>query len=685
MQHLLLDILSIDTSKNHKNNIKCWCKTNKKSLKAITHDLESKLTLISQTAKKLADEKIVVSGQEKILETKLKEIIKNNIAIHSISVAYAPYTYNPSEKNYSVQFVRQGDHLKKDSIEKFYDYRKKFWYTSSKTSDAQWFEPYFESSVNTIITRYSHPLFRFDKEKQQQVYIGVLNIDISIDYLNEIIASFGTSKDSYAMMAARNGILLAHPSEEYIAKNKSIFDLAQSPGKKDFILLGNAITKQATGSITMHDTLHEKTYTALYKAVPNTEWILIIIAPEKLNLVSSTLIRRTMTNLLLSLILFLSLFVSLISGLHRGTNRGIWLSSIATSIFLACGVGGLWALDIFSTEKTEFHQNIINNEIMLDHFIYVHKHLNPQLYKTKTHFIPTGLFMYSIDLKPTKQNISINGHIWQKYNLKEDKDLSRGLTIFNANEQSFEKVYEHIEEDIQTIGWRFHATIKENFDYTKYPFDQQNIVLILGHKDYKANSILTPDFEAFSATNDQFPEIDPIARITQWKTKNTYSFYQLTDYVTDFGIEDYTHQKNFPNLSFNISVRRNFIDPLIASFLPISIILMIVFSILLVTGFDRKRSNVPTLVLRLSSGIFFATAVAHRTFRSMLQSPSITYFEYFYFVLYAIILLTTMNGMLYGYSRGGWFITYCKNLIPRLLYWPVILSLFLGNTLLFFY
>ena len=56
------------------------------------------------------------------------------------------------------------------------------------------------------------------------------------------------------------------------------------------------------------------------------------------------------------------------------------------------------------------------------------------------------------------------------------------------------------------------------------------------------------------------------------------------------------------------------------------------------------------------------------------------YLEQFYFAAYVAILLVSVNTILFSAGRGGRFIHYRDNLIPHLLYWPVILISMLALT-----
>jgi hypothetical protein len=488
------------------------------------------------------------------------------------------------------------------------------------------------------------------------------------------------------MLVTRSGRILSHPSEEYVQKGLSLFDLASMPGNKAFIRLGNAIARAERGEITF--TIPNSLYTqykAIFDTIPNLGWVIIIIGPEKSHVIPNKEIRRLLIDVVLSLLVFVICLSMLLCRIYTGKTRSLWLSSSLYALCVFISICSIWAFDIVSTENQLYHTNIVDSEIALNRFFYLHKKTNPTLYKRDIHLIPTGLYLYAVTLEATSPTMSLHGHIWQKYNTKKDANIEPSVIIFNAIEQSFEKVYDYTHNDIHTVGWRFHIKVKGNFNYTRYPFDQQNLVLVLGHKDYTKDVILIPDFESFSGIHTPHAEIDPIASTSPWRVISTYSFYALTEFNTDFGIQDYSHQTDYPTLCFNIAVQRDFVYPFMRSVLPITIILLVAFSILLIIGLSEKSSKLAPTVLSLCSGLLFATILSHQTFQRTIESSRLTYFEYFYFIVYAIILLITINGLLYSLNRGGFLINYSNNLPARLIYWPFVLTVFLVITLIFFY
>jgi hypothetical protein len=437
-------------------------------------------------------------------------------------------------------------------------------------------------------------------------------------------------------------------------------------------------------TFTLDDHTNNK-YRATFNTLPYAQWVLIVIGPERVHFIPTTEVRHALIHCILAFIVLLSFLAALVFRAYRGTPHALWITISICSCLITMGICATWIFDIISVENHEPHINIVDSRITLNRFFYLHRKGNPSLYKNDVYFIPTGIFIYNVTLETTNPTMTVNGHLWQKFDRIKDAALPKEIIIFNALEQSFEKVYDQIEGDMQIIGWRFSAKIKGNFDYTKYPFDQQNIVLMLGHKDYASNVILTPDFAAFTGIRTPHPEVDPIMNTTPWQIDSTYSFYELTRFDTNFGIKNYTHQTDFPTLCFNITVRRDFLYPFTASVLPISVIALVAFSILIIVGLGKQNNDLAALVLSLCSGLFFATILSHQTFQRAVEASRLTYFEYFYFLVYTAIFLITINGLLYALQRGGAFINYGHNIIIRLIFWPLILLSFLCTTLLFFY
>jgi hypothetical protein len=77
-------------------------------------------------------------------------------------------------------------------------------------------------------------------------------------------------------------------------------------------------------------------------------------------------------------------------------------------------------------------------------------------------------------------------------------------------------------------------------------------------------------------------------------------------------------------------------------------------------------------VVASCSALFFVALIAHVQMRNELAANSVVYLEYFYLVTYLIILLITTNAVLLSLNVKLWIVQFHDNLIPKLIYWPVL-------------
>ena len=90
-------------------------------------------------------------------------------------------------------------------------------------------------------------------------------------------------------------------------------------------------------------------------------------------------------------------------------------------------------------------------------------------------------------------------------------------------------------------------------------------------------------------------------------------------------------------------------------------------------------------VLSICAYLFFVVILTQLNLRGKISSEKILYIEYFYFVMYFMILSVSMNAIVFYTGTRFSFVEYQDNLLPKLLYWPIILWMLLLITLFIFY
>lgn len=361
----------------------------------------------------------------------------------------------------------------------------------------------------------------------------------------------------------------------------------------------------------------------------------------------------------------------------------LWSGSILCSLLLCAGIIFIWHLEMQSSLIKQKPYVISNDKDAAD-FLAQHKKDNPHIYKEKAHYMPVGLLFYAINING--EIVTLYCYPWLKKNDELDKDIKPNFIAMNATKETKTWASDIISYNhTQDASWQEQLQVHMHFDYTKYPFDQQQITVLFEHEQSLKNIILIPDFIAYKWAHTPFPPLDPEFTIRGWEIKNAYFFYELSDYPTDFGIRDYWQVKNYPFLGYTIQIQRKIYEPLITSLLPIIIILFITFAVLLLLSHFVKSRDTITVLLALLSSLFFANILSYQILQEAILTPDITYFKSFYIITYAIIFIIAINCLLYVYQPRAHFIIYKNNLLIRLLYWPAVLGIFFLVTLLFFY
>lgn len=295
--------------------------------------------------------------------------------------------------------------------------------------------------------------------------------------------------------------------------------------------------------------------------------------------------------------------------------------------------------------------------------------------------VPTGIFIQSIKWEDAF-TFHISGFIWQKFDLTSTTEISRGVIFPEAIDFSQEENYRRRDGDIETIGWYFEGKIRQSFDYTKYPFDHKIIRVRLWPKDFDQRALLTPSFSSYDKNDrDSTFGLDPEIAVSGYDIAGTYFRYQHTHYDTNFGLTKYTSIKRYPELYFNVILKRHVIDAVIINILPLLAVLILCFSSLLSITFDAKKRDIYNFryleILTQGAALFFVLLLAHIHIRETFEGIGIVYLEYIYVVAYMSIVYITLNAYLVVHAelnnyRFYHLLTYKDNLVVKAAFLPIV-------------
>jgi hypothetical protein len=304
-------------------------------------------------------------------------------------------------------------------------------------------------------------------------------------------------------------------------------------------------------------------------------------------------------------------------------------------------------------------------------------------------FIPTGLYIESVEFKGP-YDVLVSGYIWQRYANDLPQDLDKGFVMPEAQSVSSSEAYRARQGNEELIGWSFQATLREQFDYQRYPLGRHQIWLQLWHKDFERNVYLAPDLEAYtSLAPATLPGLDSDLVLENWDILQSFFSYRANRYNANFGIQGLRRDQLQPELYYNISIKRHLLSALISRLTVPIVILIQLFVIVIVIGRDSKRLELfgvrPGAVIFTCAAFFFAVLVSQNALRSELEATGIVYLESLYLLTYFVILAVAINSVLLVAQPNLRLFRDYDNIWAEVSYWPTILLTMCVITFLTFY
>jgi sigma-B regulation protein RsbU (phosphoserine phosphatase) len=156
------------------------------------------------------------------------------------------------------------------------NYQDKEWYYSvrdGKTS--RWQEPFIGEFVPEPIAVYTVPLFKKDKNGED-VLVGVLAVDMSIEFLKEEIGSIPVSNSGYALVTTAKNLAVAYPKE--LAQGKRNRDIIVREKRGQKLIVFDRKGKDSSGLFigTVADGEESAIY---YTTINSTNWTFMVVWP----------------------------------------------------------------------------------------------------------------------------------------------------------------------------------------------------------------------------------------------------------------------------------------------------------------------------------------------------------------------------------------------------------------------
>ncbi len=295
--------------------------------------------------------------------------------------------------------------------------------------------------------------------------------------------------------------------------------------------------------------------------------------------------------------------------------------------------------------------------------------------------VATGVYLQSLNVHSTN-DIHISGYIWQKVPIAPDCPLQAkaGFNFPEAVEgaSEFRKENETIQDNQILHRWYFAATLRQTFDYSKYPLDHQTVSLRILSSDVDGQSILIPDLAAYPDTSmNSYLGLDSDIVLADWLIEETFFDFKTTTYHTNFGYQAVAAEK-IPELHFNVALKRKFKNALMINLIPVFTVAILLFTALPTIGRER---NTPTFqdfsikaVIGTMSALLLVVVLLHANIRAKFPAQSIVYIEYFYLLLYtALILVALCSFVFFTPANLQHNLVRHNFMLAKLIYWPSLI------------
>lgn len=391
-----------------------------------------------------------------------------------------------------------------------------------------------------------------------------------------------------------------------------------------------------------------------------------------------------------------------------------WLLSILLSALAILVIGYTWQKtnaakrDVMLADDAEDYSHSHRIQNRADLKVALNGHDTIELSRKKAPLrILTGFFIQSLDFRDAN-DVNITGYIWQKFPeaanhlLELVKNGNRQVIfpeeVFSSDTQIV-KIYEKevaLERKdalsagtadlaetggYTVVGWYFDVTVRQQFDYSRYPLDRHAVWLRVWAPDFASSAgiILVPDFDSYrTELTGRFGTDEDFVQ-GGWEIDETFFNYHNNEYSTNFGIFGDMDNQKYKELYFNIGIRRKFRNAFIINLVPLFIVALLLFAqVMTVTG-DADRMEKfgfnTTNAIGTCSALFFVVMLAHIQVRQQFAGSGLVYIEYFYLVQYLFILLTSLNAYVFSLGKLAHInlVHYHDNFIPKVAFWPSLL------------
>ncbi len=297
----------------------------------IVHQIAARITPVETIIRNIAATLENPDLSDEAIFELTRSIVARNEAIFASAVAFEPYAMIDDQLYFAPYSYRSGDQIiTKQLGSADYRYFHQDWYQLPRLLDrGVWTEPYYDTGGGDILmATYAVPFYRTHKDGSRQP-VGVVTADISLAWLQQLLAGIELYDSGYAALLSGSGMFLYHPDQQLVL-NETIFSLAESLDDRELWDIGKDAIAGGSGFLERVSYQNRQPSFFYYRPLPVGNWSLCFLFPRAEVLRDITGLTRT--TLVINLLGFLVLALAITWLTRRLTRPLINLSHAARSI-----------------------------------------------------------------------------------------------------------------------------------------------------------------------------------------------------------------------------------------------------------------------------------------------------------------------------------------------------------------
>ena len=599
-------------------------------------EINAELRRLSQVGQSLADD--AGSGRLKGegLASRLHQVLSANTAVHSVGLAYAPFAFSRDRRLHAPSLARAGELFRRVQLEASVDYTKPEveWYSKAIQKGSGWSDPVWVDELRGTTATYAAP-FSASADAGANPPSGVVFLRVFVARVTEATRTPAVGSTGWTFLISRGGYAISHPLEQVVRNRVTISQIAEEDSDPS-VLEAYEKALQGEGGLVERETraTGQGSWIA-YEPISETGWTIVIVRIKDEVTIDDQFFRRRVIWVSVTAILGL---ISLASWFSLGlwawqeSHVALWWLVAFCSALLLCGMGVIRHVTYNQLSEREQKSVRILDHSGLQSFLRSEAGKAHSQTADDTVYVPTGVFIQSMEISGPNE-VFAKGYVWQKLAKDLPAETSTGLILPDAVQVNLSEAYRRDHDGVETVGWYFEARVRQRFNLSRYPFDHEAVSLRLRTKNFDTGVVLVPDLDSYTLINPTSkPGLSEDLAMPGWHISGSFFDYKFSDYRSNFGMAGPWGREPVPDLSFNVSVKRNLLDPAIGNGIPLFVVVLMLFAMVASATTDQQGPGIagfpPSAMMLVTPALFFAVLLAHIHLRETIQVYRVVFMEY---------------------------------------------------------